>query len=196
MLKCSALAKLKKKLKTDANQKWFWNGFEIAHSNWGGICKYGLLRLIQSGHKTVLLSMLIKNFTHYVANIEAYSAWKMSVFGVFLVRTFSHSDWVRTRKTMNTDTSHAVLFRTLSNIFGGALSRKKFQSPYNFFVRWVNKKTTLLMYFHWSLRLIIGGRKLIPRFWLASDKLPKQPYCREKWFIGHIWQKTFIIYFS
>ena len=41
MLKCSALAKLKKKLKTDANQKWFWNGFEIGHSNWGGICKYG-----------------------------------------------------------------------------------------------------------------------------------------------------------
>ena len=54
-----------------------------------------------------------------------YTAWKVSVFGVFLVRIFPHSDWIRrygvsfriqsewgkirTRKTPNTDTFHAVL---------------------------------------------------------------------------------------
>ena len=33
----------------------------------------------------------------------------MSIFGVFLVRIFPHSDWIRTRKTPNMDTFHAVL---------------------------------------------------------------------------------------
>ena len=32
----------------------------------------------------------------------------MSVFGVFLVRIFPHSDWMRTTITPNTDTFHAV----------------------------------------------------------------------------------------
>ena len=47
------------------------------------------------------------------------TAWKMSVFGVFLVRIFPHSGWIRrftqsecgkirTRKTPNTDTFYAV----------------------------------------------------------------------------------------
>ena len=51
------------------------------------------------------------------------TAWKVSVFGVFLVRIFPHSDWIRrdvslliyfecrkirTRKTPNADTFHAV----------------------------------------------------------------------------------------
>ena len=55
---------------------------------------------------------------------ENITAWKVSVFGVFLVRIFLHSDWIRrysvslrirsecaktrTRKTPNTDTFHAV----------------------------------------------------------------------------------------
>ena len=39
---------------------------------------------------------------------EMGTAWKVSVFGVFMVRIFPHSDWIRTRKTLNTDTFHAV----------------------------------------------------------------------------------------
>ena len=35
-------------------------------------------------------------------------AWKLFVLGVFLVRIFPHSDWIRTRKTPNTDTFQAV----------------------------------------------------------------------------------------
>ena len=37
------------------------------------------------------------------------TAGKVSVFGVFLVLIFPHSDWIWTRKTPNTDTIHAVL---------------------------------------------------------------------------------------
>ena len=39
----------------------------------------------------------------------------MSIFGVFLVRIFPHSDWIRTRKTPNTDTFHAVLVLHINN---------------------------------------------------------------------------------
>ena len=43
----------------------------------------------------------------------AYTAWKVSIFGVILVLIFPHSDWIRkvmTRITPNTDTFHALFF--------------------------------------------------------------------------------------
>ena len=36
------------------------------------------------------------------------TAWKVSVFGVFLVCILPHSDWIQTKKTSNADTFHAV----------------------------------------------------------------------------------------
>ena len=39
-----------------------------------------------------------------------HTAWKASVFGVFLVRIVPHLDWIRTRKTPNTDSFNAVTF--------------------------------------------------------------------------------------
>ena len=36
------------------------------------------------------------------------TAWKVSVFGAFLLRIFPHSDWIWTRKTTRTDTFYAV----------------------------------------------------------------------------------------
>ena len=36
------------------------------------------------------------------------TAWKLFVFGIFLVRIFPHSEWKQTRKTSNTDILHAV----------------------------------------------------------------------------------------
>ena len=36
------------------------------------------------------------------------TAWKVSVFGVILVRIFPHSDWIRNRITPNTDPFYAV----------------------------------------------------------------------------------------
>ena len=49
--------------------------------------------------------------------MEIITAWwsvhmkcpvEVSIFGVFLVRIFPHSDWIRTSKTPNTDTFYAV----------------------------------------------------------------------------------------
>ena len=36
------------------------------------------------------------------------TAWKVPIFRVFLICIFPHSDWMRTRKTPNTDTFQAV----------------------------------------------------------------------------------------
>ena len=58
----------------------------------------------------------IKFFIHS----KSCTAWKVSVFGLFLIRVFPHSDWIwkdteskclkiRTRKTPNMDTFHAIL---------------------------------------------------------------------------------------
>ena len=46
--------------------------------------------------------------------LQNITAWKVSVFGVFLVCIFPHLDWIRTRKTSNTDTFHAVHYRPLN----------------------------------------------------------------------------------
>ena len=55
---------------------------------------------LNKGDRIVVILMdFLKNFT----------GWKMSVFEVFLVRIFPHSDWIGTRKTANTDTFYAVL---------------------------------------------------------------------------------------
>ena len=57
-----------------------------------------------------------------------YTAWKMSLFGVFLVRIFPHFGYsvslqiqsksrkIRTRKTPNTDTFHAVVLKQNDSI--------------------------------------------------------------------------------
>ena len=52
-----------------------------------------------------------------------YTAWKVSVFGVALVRIFPHSDWI----SSNTETFYAVivtcLIRVIPNSFFGGLNR-------------------------------------------------------------------------
>ena len=40
---------------------------------------------------------------------KSFTAWKMPVFGVVVVRIFSQLHWMRTRKTPNMDTFHAVI---------------------------------------------------------------------------------------
>ena len=47
------------------------------------------------------------------------TAWKLFVFGIFLVRIFPHSEWKQTRKTSNTDILHAVSTTTDLKISGG-----------------------------------------------------------------------------
>ena len=47
--------------------------------------------------------------------VKLYTAWKVSVFRIFLVRIFPHLDWIRTRKTPSTDTFYAVILYKINN---------------------------------------------------------------------------------
>ena len=52
---------------------------------------------------------------------ELITAWKATVFGVFLVRIFPHSDWTRTRKAPDMDIFHAVdVSSEIIKLFGRA----------------------------------------------------------------------------
>ena len=83
------------------------------------------------------------------------TAWKVSVFGVFLVRIFSHLDWKRTRKTPNTNNFHAAeLFKNSELLL--LLSREKLlHPPAELFCYYKNVKKTcinhLLINFYWDL---------------------------------------------
>ena len=52
--------------------------------------------------------------SRYIFNYWYITTWKVSVFGVFLVRIQSKWGKIQTRKTPNTDTCHAVQFLTIS----------------------------------------------------------------------------------
>ena len=47
--------------------------------------------------------------------------WKVSVFGVFMVRFFPHSNWIRTRKNPNTDTFHPVTLCEKLKVYWGKI---------------------------------------------------------------------------
>ena len=61
-----------------------------------------------------LSSIILKNDQTCMKGLRDFidcwgTAWKVPVFGVFLVHIFPHSDWIRIRKTPNTGTFHAVV---------------------------------------------------------------------------------------
>ena len=64
----------------------------------------------------------------------SFTAWKQSVFGVFLVVIFLHLDWMRTRKYPNTDTFHKVITDASKNMLGFILLTKALIA-YNFLCR-------------------------------------------------------------
>ena len=64
---------------------------------WKIICQTRLLRIISKEILYIILDI----------SKEIHSPWKVSVFGVFLVHIFPHSDWIW-RDTLNTDTFQAV----------------------------------------------------------------------------------------
>ena len=94
------------------------------------ICKPLLTRpannTVNKNYDTKLLAILTQNYAYFSNYIvrevlsdpfteakvslswNSYTAWKVSVFGVLLVRIFPHLDWIRTRKTPNRDIFHAV----------------------------------------------------------------------------------------
>ena len=60
------------------------------------------------------------------------TAWKVSIFGVFLVRISEHSDWIRTRKTPNTDIFDAVREINLP----GLLKSSMVERIYHWYLKW------------------------------------------------------------
>ena len=65
-------------------------------------------------------------FGHFGKNRSFGHCMKNVVFGVFMVRIFSHSDWIQTRKTPKRGTFHAV-GRTLLKIYNRAFCEKKLE---------------------------------------------------------------------
>ena len=78
-----------------------------------------------------LLSKCINQFWACASFYILCTAWKVFVFGVILVRIFPHSDWIRTRLTLNTNTFYAVLkpkgTREKYKPESGLKSRKRFR---------------------------------------------------------------------
>ena len=96
------------------------------------------------------------------------TAWKVSVFGIFLVRISPLSNWIRTRETRNSDTFYTVL------IFGGEQKNYKnlsflhyhkraFSAYSKYLLRHTYLKMCLMETFHkaWDLREI---------FWYVSKR--------------------------
>ena len=61
-------------------------------------------------HKHIFLFFMSLFFLFIFCRFDSLgTAWKVSVFGNFLVHIFPHSDWIRVRKTPTTDAFHDVI---------------------------------------------------------------------------------------
>ena len=157
--------------------------------------------------------------------------WKVYVFGVFLVRIFQHSDWMlrdtpysvriqfvscriqsecgkmRTRKTSNTDTFHAVSVKSVFKI----LSESKMDREVNYFHKMLNFRC--LTGFFWirkninSWKIILSWRRLLSYRNQSIDLLRKSMdwflydigLCHERingdgiwWFAGNSLSRNFL----
>ena len=90
-----------------------------------------------------------------------FTAWKISVFAVILVRIFPHSYWIRTRITPNRDFFYAALeIQKLDSFFKHYLSLavKSFavlQTKLSFFVVMITRLNELKMYFFQAFQMVI-----------------------------------------
>ena len=85
------------------------DGFEVPNLNSYGTVA-DLLFQIEETHLELCQISVMEHLCVRVCSTSV-TAWKVSTFAVFLVRIFPHSDWIRkirTRRTPNTDTFHAV----------------------------------------------------------------------------------------
>ena len=97
----------------------------------------------------------------------SFTAWKESVFGVFLVRMFLHLDWMRTRKSPNTDTFHEVITVAFKKMLGFILLTKALIA-YKFLCRHILKMCWEQYYLHdWLINWFIEDL----HFGLARDFL-------------------------
>ena len=92
----------------------------------------------------------------YDHNLEIYTAWKVATFGVFPVHIFLHSNWLRTRKTPNKDSFHALIDSKNIHVTDKQASCKfsncfrNFDSKHNFmvFVVFFNDIYAFRLYLH------------------------------------------------
>ena len=116
--------------------------------------------------RDMMLLCFIDNHCH-TWNIENDTLWESSVFGVILVCVFSHSDWIRTRITLNMDTFRPTII--LSNVHR---SRQRW-SHFSASIRlWVQLFYSLLYYLtpH-SLRFIMRVSTSHEAKWSVSRNL-------------------------
>ena len=95
---------------------------------------------------------------------KRFTAWKVSVFGVFLVRIPSECRKIWTRKTKNTDTFHAVLFFLYIYIRFYVLSFHSIHLDFFMNLTYLNKKDT---YHSPPVQSNLPSHLLIS-FWLIS----------------------------
>ena len=126
------------------------------------------------------------------------TAWKVSLFIVFLVRIFTHSGWIRTRKTPfyavkmhSTYKNHSTLskYSTLENHSGF--------SNHNYF----SQRCFLLRYL---LPCHMNEHVAVITFWQKTKNLVLEQYCivftllRFKWatiktYFRHYWYESFML---
>ena len=81
-----------------------------------------------SNFRILTVRILVNMFRWVHSLLVSVTAWKVSVFGVFLVRIFPHLDWISlrilsecrkilNRKPPNTDTFHAVCSKNTDSKF-------------------------------------------------------------------------------
>ena len=95
------------------------------------------------------------------------TAWKMSVFGVFLVRVLPHLDWIRTRKTPNMGTFPVVL------VMKNSLKNNS-----------IEKIKTLILSKRWFC--------CAKSFWNGSDINYNYIQCGSKWFL-HVMKELKVV---
>ena len=103
------------------------------------------------------------------------TTWEMCVFGVTLVRILSHSDWIRTRRTSNTDTFYAAMFwmKTLSGFWNDFSSYLIKQLP------WINLTLPLCLLeaaLESCRRLKDLNRKIYPSYIIGEMQKKLQSY--------------------
>ena len=88
---------------------------------------------------SIFCAVLMKKFGIF-KKFRNIIAWKVSIFRVFLVRIFPHSNQIRTRKTPNTDTFHAVHWFEMSCIFQYFIETSSVIYQYQEFIEYVPQR--------------------------------------------------------
>ena len=74
----------------------------------------------------------------FLTNIETDTAWKVSVFGDFLVLIFPHSDWIRSISPYSVNTEYISVFSPNAGKYGP--EKLRIRTLFTQFQIWANKR--------------------------------------------------------